>query len=69
MAMTGETAKQKREALRFNQTRFAKLLGVRPETLCRMEGSRRISPYVELIIILLEANEANVKLAMERRGL
>ena len=66
--MTGEIAKQKREALRFNQKRFAKLLGVHPETLCRMESSKRISPYVELIIVLLDANESNVKLAMERRG-
>jgi transcriptional regulator with XRE-family HTH domain len=66
--MTGEIAKQKREALRFNQKRFAKLLGVHPETLCRMEASKRISPYVELIIELLERDEAAVKFAIERRG-
>jgi transcriptional regulator with XRE-family HTH domain len=61
--------RQRRKAIRLQQKQLAELCSIRPETLSRMESGKDDVPgYVDMILALVERDEAALRFAMERRG-
>ena len=67
---SGKEIRLAREALRLRQDEFASICSIRPETLNRIEnGKSSVPEYVDMISVLLEYDEALVRLALKRREL
>lgn len=70
MLRNGKSIKAARIALRLRQNELATICGLRPETVNRIEnGKDNVPAYLDMIVALLERDEANVRFAMERAGL
>lgn len=62
--------RKRRKALRLQQRELATLCSIRPETLSRIErGTDDVPGYVDMILSLIERDEASLRFAMRRRGL
>lgn len=63
--------RDRREALRLKQWQLAQIVGIRPETMSRIErGADALPPYVDTILAFIERfGEEGLDFAMTRRGL
>lgn len=65
------TIKERRQALRLKQFEVAQIVGIRPETMSRIErGVDDVPAYLDLVLALIErGGEDALRFAMARRGL
>ena len=61
---------KRRRAIRLQQKQLAALCSIRPETMSRIEkGADQVPGYVDMILSLVERDEAALRFAMQKAGL